>query len=216
MVARNVYQRTISNWPGRSTKNSFEKIHFSLSLSLSAPFFEFYGGRFFFVVVGWDILFWQRCIGKREIRQKKKKKKGTDNLRLPSTRRFYDATAEFCLHDSTEASCSSATPVPPVFPSSLFFFGSLPFYLILSFLYSVAFCSCVYLSLSDCVVAHQKIIIVVIKTGRTKHTFFWENRVPSVGLENHQSRQNKRRREGHVSGHWRNTKAEPTHFGRRA
>ena len=126
MVARNVYQRTISNWPGRSTKNSFEKIHFSLSLSLSAPFFEFYGGRFFFfVVVGWDILFWQRCIGKREIRQKKKKKKkrkGTDNLRLPSTRRFYDATAEFCLHDSTEASCSSATPVPPVFPSSLFFF----------------------------------------------------------------------------------------------
>ena len=72
MVARNVYQRTISNWPGRSTKNSFEKIHFSLSLSLSAPFFEFYGGRFFFVVVGWDILFWQRCIGKREIRQKKR------------------------------------------------------------------------------------------------------------------------------------------------
>ena len=219
MVARNVYQRTISNWPGRSTKNSFEKIHFSLSLSLSAPLFEFYGGRFFFFCFCW---MWYPVLTtlhrKKRNPSKKKKKKGRGRItfvfRRPAD--FMTLPPSFAFTTAQRRAALQRPQCRRFSPLLFFFFGSLPFYLILSFLYSVAFCSCVYLSLSVCFVAHQKIIIVVIKTGRTKHTFFWENRVPSVGLENHQSRQNKRRREGHVSGHWRNTKAEPTHFGRRA
>ena len=113
-----------------------QKIHLKkfifLSLSLSRPpFLNFMAAGFFFCCcwLRYPVLTTLHRKKRNPSKKKKKKKKGTDNLRLPSTRRFYDATAEFCLHDSTEASCSSATPVPPVFPSSLFFF-SVPFHFI--------------------------------------------------------------------------------------